>query len=170
MGMQAWNIGTGAWRWDSDAIFFRLSFVQIIFFMGMEQLGYVFLVFFFHIFSNDSSPADFFLLFFLKWTVAFAYCHWPSHFLCLLRLQAAFAHRCCLSLWVPIFFMWGWKHVDRSMGRRVWGGEHGACGREHGDGRVNNFFSGSLLSNIFIKWFNFSHCHEQVVVVYLFGW
>ena len=50
IGMQAWNMGTGAWRWDSDAIFFPVVFCANNFFMGMEQLGYVFLVFFFHIF------------------------------------------------------------------------------------------------------------------------
>jgi hypothetical protein len=36
IGMQAWNMGTGEWRWDSEAIFFWLPFVEKIF-MQMEQ-------------------------------------------------------------------------------------------------------------------------------------
>ena len=42
------------------------------------------------------------------------------------------------------------------MGTRVWGGEHGACGWGHGDGRVRTFFSGSLLSN-FLSYDFISH-------------
>ena len=46
--------------------------------------------------------------------------------------------------------MWGWKHVNRSMGTGVWGCEHGAWGWERGDRTVKQFFSGCVLSKIFV--------------------
>jgi hypothetical protein len=36
MKIQAWNMGAGAWRWDSDAIFSGCLFSEKIF-MEMEQ-------------------------------------------------------------------------------------------------------------------------------------
>ncbi len=49
----------GVLRWDSDAIFFWLSFVENIF-VGWNNEAMIFWLSFFTIFSNDSSPADFF--------------------------------------------------------------------------------------------------------------
>ncbi len=44
------------------------------------------------------------------------------------------------------FYMWQWKHVDRSMGTGAWGHEHEAWGPERVDGTVRQFISCCLLS------------------------
>ena len=89
MKIQAWNMGAGAWRWDSDAIFSGCLFSEI-FFMEMEQWCYEFwLSFFTNFFQMISVLLIFFsLFFFLK--------NRP------LPLSITIAHRplpvgCCLS-------------------------------------------------------------------------
>ncbi len=65
-------------------------------------------------------------------------------------LFTAVAHRPCPFLWVPVFYMWRSKYFDRSMGGELWGREHGTWGKECGDGTVTQFFSGCVLSKIFV--------------------
>ena len=65
-------------------------------------------------------------------------------------LFTAVAHRPCPFLWVPVFYMWRSKNLDRSMGGELWGREHGTWGKECGDGTVKQFFSGCVLSKIFV--------------------
>ena len=48
--------------------------------------------------------------------------------------------------------MWGWKHVDRSLGTGAWGCEHGAWGWEHGDWLVTHFFLLSFVNFFWSRW------------------
>ena len=68
---------------------------------------------------------------------------------CPLPFPVTVARHCCPFLWVPVFYIWRSKHLDRSLGGEVWGREHGTWGQECGDGTVTQIFSVCVLSKIF---------------------
>ena len=79
MRIQAWNMGEGAWRWDSNAIFSGCLFSQKNF-HGQETMMLWFLVVFFHIFFKWFQSCWFFSCWFFsqKSPVVIVHCYCPS--------------------------------------------------------------------------------------------